>query len=106
MHSFIILNTDCTKDCCLRFTVFCGVIFVLLYLAKMAVLKVFHTDPNFMSWNDVTLIICNSKHSCHISSVTVHYKVKCLEDTMLVDLVRTESTSDIYLEQLKYFPGK
>jgi hypothetical protein len=25
---------------------------------------------------------------------------------MLVELVRTESTSDIYLEQLKNFPGK
>lgn len=25
---------------------------------------------------------------------------------MLVELVRTESNSDIYLDQLKYFPGK
>jgi len=24
---------------------------------------------------------------------------------MLVEVVRTESTSDIYLEQLKHFPG-
>jgi hypothetical protein len=40
------------------------------------------------------------------SCVTVLYKVKCSEDTMLVEVVKTESTGDIYLEQLKDYPGK
>lgn len=51
-----------------------------------------------------TLIMVNS-NSC-FSCVTVHYKVKCSDDTMLVDLVKEESTSDIYLEQLKHYPSK
>jgi len=51
-----------------------------------------------------TLVVGNS-NIC-FSCVTVHYKVKCSDDTMLVDLVKAESTSDIYLEQLKHYPSK
>jgi len=51
-----------------------------------------------------TLVMGN----CNIffSFVSVHYKVKCSDDTMLVELVKAESTSDIYLEQLKHYPSK
>ncbi|XP_023706967.1 uncharacterized protein LOC111864145 [Cryptotermes secundus] len=51
----------------------------------------------------VAIILLISTVACHAK---VHYKVKCSENTMLVELVRTESTSNIYLEQLKNFPDK
>jgi hypothetical protein len=53
-----------------------------------------------------TLVMGNSNSNVCFSFVTVQYKVKCSEDTMLVELVKAESTSDIYLEQLKHYPSK
>ncbi|XP_069692522.1 uncharacterized protein qsm [Periplaneta americana] len=40
------------------------------------------------------------------SQAKVQYKVKCSPDTMLVELVRADSSTDIYLEQLKDFPDE
>jgi hypothetical protein len=70
----------------------------------MLIQTVFQQDTNFTSTAYVILVRVNS--DVCFSCITVHYKVKCSEDTMLVELVKTESTSDIYLEQLKHYPGK
>jgi hypothetical protein len=51
-----------------------------------------------------TLVMGNS-NIC-FSCVAVRYKVKCSDDTMLVEVVMADSTSDIYLKQLKHYPGK
>ncbi|KAG8271494.1 hypothetical protein J6590_060411 [Homalodisca vitripennis] len=34
----------------------------------------------------------------------LQYKVRCLEDSMLVEIRKTEEVTDIYLDQLKHYP--
>lgn len=38
--------------------------------------------------------------------VSVQYKVRCLEDSMLVEIRKTDEMTNIYLDQLKHYPGE
>uniref|UniRef100_A0A1B6GGK8 ZP domain-containing protein n=1 Tax=Cuerna arida TaxID=1464854 RepID=A0A1B6GGK8_9HEMI len=38
------------------------------------------------------------------TTAKVQYKVRCLEDSMLVEIRKTEDVTDIYLDQLKHYP--
>lgn len=41
-----------------------------------------------------------------VFSVAVQYKVKCLADAMMVEIVKEPDMLDIYLEGLRSYPGE